>query len=94
MTTAERVRLARKRRGLTQKALSEAAGLSNAYVGLLERSLDPERPAAASCIESPGVDALERLAVALDVPIAWLAFGLEPEPTWDDGVPDTERATP
>jgi transcriptional regulator with XRE-family HTH domain len=94
MTTVERVRLARKKRGLTQKALSGAAGLSNAYVGLLERSLDPERPEDAACIESPGVDALERLAVALDVPIGWLAFGLEPEPDWSDAVPDTERATP
>lgn len=88
MTPIERVRYARAKRRLSQKQLSEAAGLSNAYVTHLERSLDPDRDETTATITNPSLDALERLATALDVPSAWLAFGVEPEPDWSDG---TER---
>jgi transcriptional regulator with XRE-family HTH domain len=91
MTPIERVRYARKKRGLGQKALSESAGLSNAYVTHLERSLDPDRSEGTATIESPSLVVLEQLANALRVPAAWLVLGVEPEPDWDDP-PDTERA--
>ena len=93
MTPVERVQYARKKRGFTQKDLSAAAGLSNAYVGMLERSLDAERPPEAAHIENPSLSVLEKLASALRVPAAWLALGVEPEPDWSESAPDTERAS-
>ncbi len=92
MTPAERVRYARKKRGFAQKDLSEAAELSNAYVTHLERSLDQDRGESVSVIENPSLAALEKLANALSVPVAWLAFGTEPEPDWSEP-PATERAS-
>jgi transcriptional regulator with XRE-family HTH domain len=92
MTPAERVKYARLKRGFAQKDLSEAAGLSNAYVTHLERSLDPERDKSVAVIENPSLAALEKLAAPLRVPATWLAFGTDPEPEWDIE-PATERAT-
>jgi transcriptional regulator with XRE-family HTH domain len=89
MTAAERVKYARERRGLSCPKLSDAAGLSNAYVTQLERSLTTDKGEPGR-IESPGLDALEKLAVVLGVPVEWLAFGVGADPF--EGQPDTERA--
>ena len=91
MSPAERVRAARERRSLTQYALTKKAGLTPSYVLMLERSLEPGW-ASNEQIKTPGLDHLQKLADALDVPVAWLAFGTEPEPDWGDRVPDTEAA--
>lgn len=79
MTVVERVKYARERRGLSCTKLSELAGLSNAYVTQLERSLTTEKGETGR-IESPSLESLEKLAHALDVPVAWLAFGATPDP--------------
>lgn len=83
MTTVERVRYARQKRGLGKVELSELAGLSNAYVTQLERSLEPNADKAAT-IAQPGIDALQKLAGALDVPVEWLAFDAGDEPEWGE----------
>ncbi len=81
MTVVERIRHARKKRGLSKSGLSDAAGLSNAYVTQLERSLEPDADTAAT-ITQPGIEAIQKLAAALDVPVEWLAFGAGEEPEW------------
>jgi transcriptional regulator with XRE-family HTH domain len=64
MTTPEfvdvggRLRDIRQERGLSLRALSEVCGLSVNAISLIERG-----------ISSPSVSSLQRLAVALDVPI-------------------------
>ena len=54
-----RIRELRRRRGLTQRALADACGLSANAVGLIERGEN-----------SPSVSTLHHLALALDVSIA------------------------
>lgn len=83
MTTVERIRYARRKRGLGKVELSARAGLSNAYVTQLERSLEPD-PDKAATITQPGIEAVQKLAVALDVPVEWLVFGAGDEPEWDE----------
>ena len=77
MSVADRVRLARGKRGLSQREVAGRAGLSNAYVSMLERA-----GGKGATIEEPSLTSLQKLADALDVPVSWLAFGGEPEPTW------------
>lgn len=83
VTTVERIRHARQKRGLGKVELSERAGLSNAYVTQLERSLEADADKAAT-ITHPGIDAIQKLAGALVVPVEWLAFGAGDEPSWDE----------
>lgn len=64
-----RLKRLRKERGLTPHGLAKIAGLSRTAVTDLE-----------SAKTAPHVDTIERLARALDVPPAWLAFG-------DSGMP-------
>jgi len=54
-----RLKRLRKRRGLTQKQLAEAVGLSVDFVGLVERGL-----------RAPSFDSLERLAQILQISVA------------------------
>jgi transcriptional regulator with XRE-family HTH domain len=88
MRVPERLRYARDKRGLTAKGLSESVGLSNSYVSLVERAIEESD---ADAIANPGLDKLEKLATALDVPVEWLAFGVGPDPF--EEVPATERAS-
>jgi transcriptional regulator with XRE-family HTH domain len=60
-----RLRKARKRSGLTRRALARTAGLSDALVGYLE-----------SDQRLPSVGKIARLASALGVSASWLAYGL------------------
>lgn len=83
VNVVERIRHARKKRHLSKPKLSEAAGLSNAYVTQLERSLEPDADTAAT-IAQPGIEAIQKLAAALDVPVEWLAFGAGEEPDWGE----------
>ncbi|EKS41337.1 helix-turn-helix domain-containing protein [Afipia broomeae] len=53
------VRKLRVKRGLSQEALAVDAGVDRSYVGRIERG-----------IENPTAETLERLAGALEVPIA------------------------
>lgn len=69
---AERLLRARKARGLTQVQLGEKAGVSGAYAAHLEGCL----------IANPSSNNLQKLAEALDVPRAWLAYGEGAEPDW------------
>ncbi|HEX9626308.1 MAG TPA: helix-turn-helix transcriptional regulator [Acidiferrobacterales bacterium] len=57
------VRVLRVMHGWSQEVLAEVAGLHRNYVGYVERG---ER--------NVGIDNLERLAMALGVPIAWLIW--------------------
>lgn len=68
---AARLTTARAHHALTYRALGGAAGISHTAVQLLERG-----------DRSPSLDTCERLAVALDVPPAWLAFGAGRGPAW------------
>lgn len=61
MTTGERIRSVRKQRKLTQKALGERLGVSQATVGQYETNQNP-----------PKFETLRRIADALDVPILYL----------------------
>lgn len=61
---AARLRLARKQSGLTRLALAQKAGVSDAIVRYLEAD---ER--------LPTVETIARLAAALGLSAAWLAFG-------------------
>jgi transcriptional regulator with XRE-family HTH domain len=66
--------MARLRLGLAKRDLALKAGLSNAYVTQVERATTaPE--GAKGVIQSPGTDAIERLADVLGVRAEWLAFG-------------------
>lgn len=53
------VRKLRVKRGLSQEALAVDAGVDRSYVGRIERG-----------VENPTAETLERLAAALDVPVA------------------------
>lgn len=75
MSVPSRVKLARELRGLSQRELSLSAGLSNAYVTMVERSLDENGGAT---IQDPSTRAIARLAKALKVRVEWLAFGSGP----------------
>lgn len=66
----QRLRHLRQRRGLTQRALAAACGLSANAVGLIERGES-----------SPSVSTLHRLALALEVSIADLFSDAGAEPT-------------
>jgi len=79
MTLPDRLRYARKKRGWTQRRLAEIAGMSNAYVGILERTGTPS-----ARWESPKLATIEKLAKALRVPVEWLAFGRGREPAWSE----------
>jgi transcriptional regulator with XRE-family HTH domain len=58
---AKALREMRKRRGMSQEALAEMAGLHRTYVSQLERGL-----------KSPTLKVIERLAEALDVSLSTL----------------------
>lgn len=58
---------------MTQRDLAEAAGLSNAYISMVERGADAP-PGAKGVIRSPSLDVLEKLAPVLRVRVEWLAF--------------------
>lgn len=77
MVLADRLKLARSKRGLTQDELAELCSLSNGYISMLERA-----PGAPNSIKSPGFAALRDLAKALNVPLEWLADGEGEEPVW------------
>ncbi len=95
MSFAQRLRTARLARGYNQRELAVKAGLSVAYVHRVERALDAGMED--DSIEHPGLDAMQKLAAALEmpddgrlpveVPIAWLVFGQGPEPAWPPLVP-------
>ena len=73
--------LARTKRGLTKGALAKKASVSSGYLTQLEAPRDGAE------IKHPGVQIMQRLADALDVPVGWLAFGTEPESTWPEEAP-------
>jgi transcriptional regulator with XRE-family HTH domain len=76
MNVSDRVKLARQKRGLSQRGLADKADLSNAYVQQLEHTGE------GASIKEPGLTSLQQLATALDVPVEWLAFGSGDEPSW------------
>lgn len=92
MTTAptlgERIKLARQRRGFSQKALADKCEprLSDGYISMLERE------GGKNSIQSPGLDGLKSIAHALDVPESWLILGLGDEPDWGQVLPAAEGA--
>lgn len=70
---AERIRLWRKRHGMTQADLAIRSGISVSFISMIERG---ER--------SPSYDTLVQLAQALDIPLSEL-FRAENEAPADDG---------
>lgn len=62
----ERLREARLERGLSVRALSEAAGVSKSAISSIETGE-----------HDPSCTTVERLARALDVSPCWLAYGLD-----------------
>ena len=67
-STGDRIRSVRKRRGLSQKELARAAGLSRAWVQQQEQGTAPDPP----------LETLARVAVALKVPTSTLAGSAHP----------------
>ena len=68
MTTGQKIRSLRKEKGLTQKKLGQMAGIDEANI----RKYELDR-------QNPKVDTLEKIASALDVPLAVLVENL----TWE-----------
>lgn len=64
MTVGERIQIARKRAGLSQKQLGEKMGLSASMIGQWENDL-----------RNPKYDTSKRIAAALDVDVNWLMNG-------------------
>ena len=64
----ERIRTLRKRNGMTQEQLAEAANLSVPYISHMERGF-----------KRPSLETLVRLAVALHVTADVLLSGIQPE---------------
>ena len=60
-TFARRVRQRRIELGLSQEKLAELSGLDRTYISGIERG-----------VRNPTLSTAERLAQALDVPLAWL----------------------
>ncbi len=80
--------LARTKRGLTKGALAKRASVSSGYLTQLEAPRDGAE------IKHPGVQIMQRLADALEVPVGWLAFGTEPEPAWPEQAPAVAAEEP
>ncbi|SCK16437.1 helix-turn-helix domain-containing protein [Vogesella sp. LIG4] len=68
----EKLRLLRKRNGLTLAALAERCGLSIAHISLIERNL-----------AQPSINALVALAQSLDVTVQWF-FGPDQQQVADE----------
>ena len=66
-----RLKAARDHRGYTMLELAERCGLSHSTVNVIEKGQ-----------KTPRTDTVERLARALDVPRAWLAYGDGERPEW------------
>lgn len=75
MTVGERIRKARKAKGLTQEELAKSLGVSFAMIGQYERG---ER--------NPKLDTLQRIADALDVNVGLLLYGENSTTIDSDGV--------
>lgn len=73
MTTGQRIKAARKKRGFTQAELAEKLGIPYQSIGQWERN-----------IRNPKLGTLLRIAEALDVPIDELTDGLPVEATKTD----------
>ena len=71
MTTGELIRSVRKERGLTQKALGELLGVTQATVGQYETNPNP-----------PKIETLQKIAEKLKVPVSYL-IGTGPTYNWD-----------
>lgn len=70
MTTGQRIRAIRKERQLTQKALGDLLGISASAVGQFETNINP-----------PKIETLEKIALALQVPISYLIGEVKQVPT-------------
>ena len=87
LTFSERLQIARKRRGLSQRELANLAGVSNCYVGLMERIGTPT-----GSIKAPTLRSVEKLALALGVSAEWLAFGAGRAPSWRELRPTNDAS--
>lgn len=67
-TTNLRVKFVRERAGLSQRGLSDRAGLATAHVGLIE----------SGHVKTPDVKTITAIAKALQIEAAWLLFGSGP----------------
>lgn len=84
MSLPERVKLARTKRKLTQRALTDLITTkpASSYIAQLENG----------GIAKPSYEVISTMARVLDVPLSWLAEGAGDEPDWGpDETPDTER---
>lgn len=60
----EKIKLARRKTGMTQKELGEKTGLTKDYIGALERGK----------MQNPSLQTMKKLSEALDTPIMDLFF--------------------
>lgn len=72
MTIGEKIRSMRKEKGLTQKALGDLLGVTQATVGQYETNPKP-----------PKIETLQRIAIALDVPLPYLMGEMRGQCPWD-----------
>lgn len=74
------MKLARQKRSLTQDELAKRASVSGGYISLVERDEGKEN-------RGPTVGSMRQLALALDVPVEWLAYGVGELPDWGADLP-------
>lgn len=77
MSVGDRIRTARKQRGLTQEALSRSIGLETQSA--LSRYESDER--------EPTLETIKKIARALDVTQSWILFGTDPALESDPSLP-------
>lgn len=75
MKLGQKVKVARERRGMTQRDLAKAAEISNGYVSIIENSGNDA---------NHGTAHMMRVAQALRVPLMYLLDPSAPEPRWDE----------
>lgn len=77
MMIGDRIRQIREMRGITHDDLEEVSGLERSYLARVEQGRTV-----------PPLEALERIAAALSVPLYWLFF------VEDDGLPAMQSSSP
>ena len=85
MTLGQKVKLAREKRGMTQRDLAKKADISNGYVSIIENGGEGA---------NHGMVQLTRISRALEIPLMWLVDESEPEPNWDEPTADLGEGEP
>lgn len=84
MTLGQKVKLAREKRGMSQRDLAKDANISNGYVSVIENGGEEA---------NHGMAHLARVAKALRVPLMYLLEEGAQEPDWDEPANDDGDST-